>query len=110
MITQEQIKDLQGRLSTLRECLGIESKRKELSDKQALSQDAALWNDPKAAETLLKQIGSLKASILSFDSAATSVEDLEVLAELGAEGQELDQSYAQAVKMLEDLELRSMLG
>ena len=49
--------------------IGIESKRKELSDKQALSQDAALWNDPKAAETLLKQIGSLKASILSFDSA-----------------------------------------
>ena len=92
MITQEQIKDLQGRLSALKDCLDIESRRKELSDKQSLSQDAALWNDPKAAEALLKQIGSLKASIQAFDAAETSVEDLEVLFELGAEGQELDQS------------------
>ena len=110
MITQEQIKDLQGRLSALKDCLDIESRRKELSDKQSLSQDAALWNDPKAAEALLKQIGSLKASIQAFDAAETSVEDLEVLFELGAEGQELDQSYEHSVRMLEDLELRSMLG
>ena len=110
MITQEQIKDLQGRLSALKDCLDIESRRKELSDKQSLSQDAALWNDPKAAESLLKQIGSLKASIQAFDAAETSVEDLEVLFELGAEGQELDQSYEHSVRMLEDLELRSMLG
>ena len=38
MITQEQIKDLQERAKTLRECLSIEKKRTEVQEKERQSQ------------------------------------------------------------------------
>ena len=53
MITQEQIKDLQERVETLRQCLAIEKKRGEVQQKEQQSQAPDFWDDPKQAETFL---------------------------------------------------------
>ena len=54
MITQEQIKELHGRLGTLKECLDIESKRKKVGELQKQTEAPDFWSDPKAAETFMK--------------------------------------------------------
>ncbi len=82
------------------------------------------WNDPKAAELFLKNMNAVKSWITAFDSASTAVEDLDVLYEFARESvssegdemaqtsetMELDAAYAGALKQVEDLELRNMLG
>ena len=110
MITQEQIKDLQERAKTLRECLSIEKKRTEVQEKERQSQAPDFWNDPKQAETFLKGLSGLKAWVVAFDKAQSSVDDLEVLQELDPEGPDIDVAYRQACTQIEDLELKNMLG
>ena len=110
MITQEQIKDLQERVETLRACLSIESKRAEVKEKEQQSQAPDFWNDPKQAEAFLKGLSGLKAWVTAFDGARSAVEDLEVLQELDPEGDDIDAAYKQACSLVEDLELKNMLG
>ena len=61
MITQEQIKELQGRVETLRKCVDIDGKRSEVQEKEKKSQAPDFWNDPKEAEAFLKGISSVKS-------------------------------------------------
>ena len=110
MITQDQIKGLQDRVATLEGCLDIPSKRQELESKEKQSQAADFWDDPKKAELFLKGVSGLKSWVNAFDAAKTAVDDLEVLLELDPEGEETDQAYANAQGVVEDLELRNMLG
>ncbi len=53
MITQEQIKDLQGRVETLDRCLNMKGKRDELELKEKQSQAPDFWEDPKSDAGLL---------------------------------------------------------
>jgi len=110
MIAQEQIKDLKDRMQTLQRCLAIQDKRDEIALKEEQSQAADFWNDPKAAETFLKGLSAVKAWVSAFDKASSSVDDLDVLMELAPDSEELDQAYAQSLAMIEDLELKNMLG
>ncbi len=110
MITQEQIKDLQERVSTLKTCLAIDGKREDVKSRESQSQAPDFWDDPKAAEQFLKAVSGLKAWITAFDAAKSAVEDLEVLQELDPEGEDIDSSYGAALGLVEDLELRNMLG
>ena len=125
MITQEQIKDLQQRLSTLESCLDIAGKRKEVAAKTQETLAPDFWGDPKAAEAFLKKLSAVKSWVSSFEKAKGQADDLEVLFEFAKESlggggeeeametpetQELAAAYAQAVEAVEALELRNMLG
>ena len=110
MITQEQIKDLQTRVETLGRCIGIESKRAELTEKERQSQAPDFWNDPKKAETFLKGVSGVKSWVTAFDAASSAADDLEVLLELDPESPETDSAFDHAKKLVEDLEMRNMLG
>ena len=110
MVIQEQIKDLRSRLDTLYRCLQIEDKEAQASAMEQRTQAADFWEDPKAAEGVLKQISSLKLWINSYNKARGAVEDLEVLAELDPEGEDIDKQYTLALSEVEDLELKNMLG
>ena len=61
MITQEQIKDLQERLETLRKCLKIDGRRAEVQEKEKQSQAPDFWDDPMQAELFLKALSGVKA-------------------------------------------------
>lgn len=121
MITIEQIKDLQGRLETLKGCLDIEGKRTQVAALELQSQAPDFWNDPKAAEVFLKKMNVVKAWVTSYDRIATALDDLDVLYEFAkdsgatedaetAESQELSEAFGAVEVDLEALELKNMLG
>lgn len=112
MTTAEQIKELHSRVSALERCLHIEEKRKEVAEKEAVSQSPGFWDDPKKAETFMKALNSVKSWVTSFDKTLSAVDDLDVLQEFSTEedSAELDSGYATALSLVEDLELKNMLG
>ncbi len=112
MTTAEQIKDLHGRVDVLQKCLHIEDKRGELAEKEQESQAPGFWDDPKKAEAFMKSLNSVKSWIVSFEKARMAVDDLDVLQEFATEedSKELDEAYAQALGLVEDLEMKNMLG
>ena len=124
MITKEQIESLDGRLSYLKECLGIDGKRIQVEELQKKTESPDFWNDPKAAESFLKDLNATKSWVTDYDKAATAIDDVKVLYDFAKESleaasdealeteetRELDASYADAVKAVEDLELKNMLG
>jgi len=101
---------LQARTDTLGRCIDIDAKRKELTDKEAQTQAPDFWDDPKKAETFLKGVSGVKSWVTSFDAARSAVDDLEVLLELDPEGKETDEAFEHAKALVEDLEMRNMLG
>ena len=112
MTTAEQIKELHSRVSALEKCLHIEEKRKEVAEKEAVSQSPGFWDDPKKAETFMKALNSVKSWVTSYDKTLSAVDDLDVLQEFSTEedSSELDSGYATALSLVEDLELKNMLG
>jgi peptide chain release factor 2 len=110
MINQEQVKDLETRVENLRKYLKIDEKRAEVSEKESLSQAPGFWDDPKSAEVFLKGLNSVKAWVTAYDRLHSQLEDLGVLLELDPEGEDTDAAYADALKAVEDLEFKNMLG
>ena len=110
MVTQEQIKELRERLSTLGRCLSIDAKRSEVAEKEKQSQAPDFWDDPKKAETFLKGVNALKVWVSAYDAALTAADDLDVLQELDPDGPDVDAAWEEALKCVEDLELKNMLG
>ena len=108
MITNEQIKELQHRVETLGRCISIEAKRAEVEEKTQKTLAPDFWDDPKEAEKFLKEIAGVKFWVSGYDKAASAVEDLNVLLEL--EDDDIDSAYDEALKEVEALELRNMLG
>ena len=112
MTTAEQIKELHSRVSALEKCLHIEEKRKEVAEKEVVSQFPGFWDDPKKAETFMKALNSVKSWVISYDKTLSAVDDLDVLQEFSTEedSAELDSGYATALSQVEDLEMKNMLG
>ena len=110
MTSNEQIKDLQQRVETLGKCIGIEEKRADVAKRQEKTLAADFWDDPKEAERFLKELAGVKFWVTGYDKVVSGAEDLNVLLEFEAEQEEIDQAYEAALKDLEELELRNMLG
>lgn len=110
MVTQEQLKDLTGRVDVLEKCLDIESKRKEAASMEEVSLKPDFWNDPKEAEAWLKKMNGIKTWVVAFDALKSASESVEVFAELDPEGTDVDEAWTDAFSQLEALELKNMLG
>jgi peptide chain release factor 2 len=71
------------------------------------------WNDPKAAEAIMKEIKSHKQWIEKFVEVEAKFSDLDVIYEFFKEGEgteeDLEAKYAEALSAVEDLEFRSTL-
>ncbi|MCL2726789.1 MAG: peptide chain release factor 2 [Bacteroidales bacterium] len=114
MISLDQIKELRQRESTLRRCLDIEGKVVEIEAATERSQMPDFWDDPKAAELFLKQTSSLKYWVEAYQTIIGALDDLEVLYEFSKEDEgadvDLERQYQTALQLIEDLEMRNMLG
>ena len=64
MTTQEQIKDIQDRLESLKGYLEIDAKRTEVEEEDVRTQDPDFWNKPKEAEALLKKLKQKRRFVL----------------------------------------------
>lgn len=78
-----------------------------------MSQKPGLWDDPKKAEDLLKEIARLKSWTTDFEKINTALDDLSVINDFyregGASESDLDNQYDSCLAMIEDLEVRNML-
>ena len=108
MINQEQIKEIQNRLETLKECLDIANKRKEVEELTEKTLHPDFWNLPKCAELILKKKSKIEFWINKYDRLVSLVDDLLVFFEF--EAPEVDQIYATLLTDLETLELCNMLS
>jgi peptide chain release factor 2 len=86
----------------------------QIKDKEQQSMDPNFWDDPKRAETILKELKSHKNWLSLHDELEGKIEDLEVLYEFYKEGEgteeEVDKRYDEALAALEDAEFRSTLN
>lgn len=86
----------------------------QIEEKEQLSLDPTFWNDPKRAETILKELKTHKNWVEQYRNAKAQVDDAEVLLEFQKEGEateeEVDQKYAEALAVLEDMEFHNTLN
>jgi peptide chain release factor 2 len=84
-----------------------------IGEKEGMSQRPGLWNDPKKAEELMREIARLKSWTNDFEQVSKSLDDLSVINEFYREGEaseeELKNQYDHCLGLLEDLEVRNML-
>ncbi|MEL7118662.1 MAG: peptide chain release factor 2 [Bacteroidota bacterium] len=113
-MTIEQFKELQERLGSLRRYLDVDKRLLEIEEKEQLSLDPNFWSNPEYAEATLKSLKGHKRWVNQFNTAKTELEDLEVLQEFQKEGEaseeEVDEKYAKATEVIDDLEFRSTLN
>ncbi|RLD34605.1 MAG: peptide chain release factor 2 [Bacteroidetes bacterium] len=113
MITNDQIKELEKRRDALRRHLDIDKKNKIVEEKELITRQPGFWDDPKKAESKLKEISLDKVWIKAFDKIQTALEDLSVIYDFKKEGEateeELDEQFKSALTQIEELELKNML-
>ena len=102
----------------------IEAKRAKVAELQKQTEAADFWNDPKAAETFMKNMNGVKSWVIDYDKAFTLTEDLDVLYDFAKDSmdmsgdevveseemKELDAAFREAGNAVEALELKNMLG
>jgi len=92
----------------------VDRKRIQLEEEELRTQAPNFWDDPKKAEEQLKKNASLKSWITAFDAIFGSIEDLQVIATYQKEGEateeELQIQYNHSVSLIEEMEMKNMLG
>ena len=85
----------------------------EANELEEKTQDPQFWNDPKAAELVMKKMREVKSWINGYNEAQQAYDDLAVLVDFAKEGEateeEVDQQYATAIGIVEALEFKNML-
>lgn len=114
MITQEQLKDFEKRVEGLHGYLKIEEKLIDIQEDDLRSQDPTFWDDPKAAEAIMKKLRVKKGWVEEYEQSKTHLEDLKVLLEFHEMGEttaeEIDEHVEKAMAFLEELEFKNMLS
>ena len=114
MINTDQIKAYKERLHALYGYLDIEKKQMLIEDEEGLTHDPNFWEDPKAAETILKNIRSKKIWVDAYQVVESSIADLDVIFEFHKEGEASEEEVItqneMTLKAIEELEFKNMLS
>ncbi|WP_111659447.1 peptide chain release factor 2 [Olleya aquimaris] len=114
MITSDNIKNLNTRLTKLRQYLDIDAKLIALQNEEEQTFDPNFWNDSQQAELVMKSIREKKKWITDYETSKTLVEDLEVIYDFYKEDEatlnDVQSRYDKALIKIEDLEFRNMLS
>ena len=114
MITAEQVKELQERVSKLKNYLQIDAKQIEITNLEEKTFSPDFWNDPKEAEGIMKVLRNKKQWTTDYVTAVTLTEDLEVLFEFFKEDEATENDvilkYNAANDLIEKLEFKNMLS
>lgn len=114
MITAEQLKLAQSRIEDLYKYLQIDKKKIEIANDDEKTAAPEFWDNPKEAESFLKQLRSKKKWVDDYEEIFHSFEDIQVLADFAKEDpdseRELDESFPLLIKKIENLEFKNMLS
>ena len=113
MITAEQLKDIKDRTAALHRYLQIDHKQIEVEEEELRTQAPGFWDDQKAAEAQMKKVKTLKRWIDGYEEVKAATDDTEVAFDFYKEEmsteEEVDDYYAKALALIEDLEMKNML-
>ena len=113
MITQDQLKDVLERADALHRYLEIDKKQMEYEEEDLRTQAPDFWEDRARAEEQMKKVKAIKKWIDGYKEVRTLADELQLAFDFYKDEmvteQEVDETYRQAVKAIEDLELRNML-
>ncbi|MGI4870997.1 MAG: peptide chain release factor 2 [Janthinobacterium lividum] len=113
-MTQDQIKDLKGRVEALRGIFDYDSRKEQVTAAEAETLAANFWDDSKAAETKLKEIKSIKTWTDDYEAVQQAVADTDVLYDFYKEGEatesEIQTDYDATQAKVEALEFKRMLS
>lgn len=114
MISTDQLKDIQERVTELIDYLNIEQKRIEISNEEEISLSPDFWNDSKAAEAHMKILRVKKKWVTDFEQVSLMMDELDILFEFFKEGEakesEVENQFALTLEKLEEIEFRNMLS
>lgn len=92
----------------------MESKKLQIQEDEKLTQDPSFWDDPKKAESIMRQIRTRKMWVEAHSACHSAVEDITVLYDFFKEGaaseEELQEQFILAEKRIEELEFKNMLS
>ncbi|CAN5918556.1 peptide chain release factor 2 [soil metagenome] len=87
---------------------------RKIEEETAITEVPGFWNDPKAAEKLLKEIKKRKNWTESFFALESAIDDLGVIYDFFKSGdaseEDIDTAYSETMKLAEDLEFKNMLS
>ncbi|WP_156140524.1 peptide chain release factor 2 [Sporocytophaga myxococcoides] len=113
-MTNEQYKDLKGRVAALRRYLDYDNKVEQIAESEKITTAADFWDNPKEAEATLKSIKSLKIWTDYYKQVEDSFNDFETLYEFYEAGDvdeaEIGKEFIKVSKDVEGLEFKKMLS
>ena len=114
MITQDQLKDIATRIEKLKSYLEIDKKLIEIANEEEKTANPDFWNDPKAAENVMKELRFKKNWVSDYNKIIQLNEDLNVFYDFykedEAEEKEVENQFEKTMTLLEDIEFKNMLS
>ena len=113
MITIEQLKATQDRLTDLHRYLNIEDKKIQLEEEELRTQVPGFWDNQKEAEKQMKVVKGIRSWIEAYNNVKANVDELATAFEFYKEElvseEEVDAQYKKTIDLFEDVELKNML-
>lgn len=114
MITQEQIKNIAGRVEKIKHYLHIDQKMIEVSNEEEKAANPAFWDNAKEAESFMKTLREKKKWVTDYEKVKSLSDDLFILYDFFREGEsaedDLQLEYNKTIEFLEALEFKNMLS
>ena len=114
MVTNDQLKEIEERVMSLRVYLHLDQKKVEIANEEEKTADPGFWEDNKKAEQVMKKIRGLKFWVEGYAKAKNLLEELKLAIEFHREGElseeEVDQLSERLTNEVEELEFRNMLS
>ena len=113
MITADQLKDVMDRADALHRYLNIDQKKVEFEEEQLRTQAPDFWEDPKYAQEQMKKVKGIQKWLDGYKTVRLYADELKLAFDFYKDEmvteEEVDATYAKAIKAIEDLELKNML-
>ncbi|TGE22286.1 peptide chain release factor 2 [Hymenobacter aquaticus] len=113
-MTQDQVKELKGRVEALRRYLDYDARKAQVVETEKQTAAPGFWDDSKKAESILKEIKTVKVWTDDYEAVESAVSEVEILFDFYREGDvteaEIQQEFDQAQKLVEQLEFKRMLS
>ncbi|MFC5272229.1 peptide chain release factor 2 [Adhaeribacter terreus] len=113
-MTNEQVKDLRGRVEALRGTFDYDAKKAQVVETEKQTTAPGFWDDSKKAETILREIKSVKIWTDDYEAVETQLADFETLYEFFKEGEgsaeEVEAEFKATETSVEQLEFKRMLS
>lgn len=114
MVTSDQIKQLNHRISKLKSYLDIDKKLIQISNEEEKASDPDFWNKPKEAEIAMRSLRRKKKWVEDYNQVRSDGEDLSVLYDFYKESEATEEEvifqFNKTSNLLESLEFKNMLS